>query len=499
MAKLTEITSQEAVLKAIAEADELGREGFLEKYDFGPSRSYFLRHDGTDYDSKAILGAARGYQYPDRGPLGAHDFSGGEKTVERALKRLGFDVVRRDEAEPSSRSSGVWIFQGNPDRFRVMDYLHAGLLRISWSVNRYSEAISVGDRVYIWQTAGKSKAQSGIVASCTVASEPWSGPDHEEALPYWVKPADVSSTALRVWLRPGKVANKQEVIKREWLISDPACSGLSILRQAAGTNYPVTTSEATRLEALWSKTGVDWSRAESIAALRVYDQLYGRSISKLPSSPVANLALLLGRAVGGAYNKILNFRSIDPRDDRAGLSGAAGIDHEVWGEFYNTKDSRIDTNRLESKYGDLWPNAWVQPTASAQAKSLDSRSDEARKLNLANLLERYKQKTKNKPPRSATVATMVYDRDPDVVAIAKKRSDLKCEVPGCTQGSFKKPNGEGYIEVHHLITLAEGGLDSPENVAGLCPHHHREIHFGRDAHELRTVLQGVRVGEKVER
>ena len=95
MAKLTEITSQEAVLKAIAEADELGREGFLEKYGFGPSRSYFLRHDGTDYDSKAILGAARGYQYPDRGPLGAHDFSGGEKTVERALKRLGFDVVRR--------------------------------------------------------------------------------------------------------------------------------------------------------------------------------------------------------------------------------------------------------------------------------------------------------------------------------------------------------------------------------------------------------------------
>ena len=137
-----------------------------------------------------------------------------------------------------------------------MDYLHAGLRRISWSVNRYSEAISVGDRVYIWQAAGKSKAQSGIVASCTVASEPWSGPDHEEALPYWVKPADVSSTALRVWLRPGKVANKQEVIKREWLISDPACSGLSILRQAAGTNYSVTTSEATRLEALWSKTGL---------------------------------------------------------------------------------------------------------------------------------------------------------------------------------------------------------------------------------------------------
>ena len=68
MAKLTEITSQEAVLKAIAEADELGREGFLEKYGFGPSRSYFLRHDGTDYELQGHPGCGAWLPVPGSWP-----------------------------------------------------------------------------------------------------------------------------------------------------------------------------------------------------------------------------------------------------------------------------------------------------------------------------------------------------------------------------------------------------------------------------------------------
>jgi hypothetical protein len=49
--------------------------------------------DGQLYDSKAIAGAAVGYQFPADGPLSAADFSGGEATVAAALRSLGFDVV----------------------------------------------------------------------------------------------------------------------------------------------------------------------------------------------------------------------------------------------------------------------------------------------------------------------------------------------------------------------------------------------------------------------
>lgn len=91
---LRELTSREAVLKAIAEFDRLGRDEFLSRHDFGRARSYFLRYDGRLYDSKAIAAVAHGYQWPDRGPLRADEFSGGEATVRRQLvEELGFEVV----------------------------------------------------------------------------------------------------------------------------------------------------------------------------------------------------------------------------------------------------------------------------------------------------------------------------------------------------------------------------------------------------------------------
>ena len=90
---LPDVTDPNAVLAAIREADGLGREQFFKKYGFGESRQYFLRYDGNLYDSKAIVGAAHGFQHPDLGPLTSHDFSGGERTVQRQLEKLGFIVT----------------------------------------------------------------------------------------------------------------------------------------------------------------------------------------------------------------------------------------------------------------------------------------------------------------------------------------------------------------------------------------------------------------------
>ncbi len=99
---LNDLTESTAVLKAIEEADALGRRAFLNKYGFGPSREYFLKHDGNLYDSKAIVGAAHGFQHPAEGPLQSSAFSGGESTVKRKLEELGFDVV---VSEPPAAAS----------------------------------------------------------------------------------------------------------------------------------------------------------------------------------------------------------------------------------------------------------------------------------------------------------------------------------------------------------------------------------------------------------
>jgi hypothetical protein len=102
---LSDLTSREAVRRAIEEFDRLGRDAFLEKYGFGKARAYFLVEDGRHYDSKAIVGAAYGFQFPDRGPLRAREFSGGEATVRARLEELGFEVVTSSGAGgPSERT-----------------------------------------------------------------------------------------------------------------------------------------------------------------------------------------------------------------------------------------------------------------------------------------------------------------------------------------------------------------------------------------------------------
>jgi 5-methylcytosine-specific restriction protein A len=92
---LKDITRQ-AVLGAIAEYDRLGQLAFLSRYGFDPARLYTLVYDGRSYDSKAIVGAAHGF-LPGEKPLAARQFSGGEATVGRLLRRLGFTVQVGDE------------------------------------------------------------------------------------------------------------------------------------------------------------------------------------------------------------------------------------------------------------------------------------------------------------------------------------------------------------------------------------------------------------------
>lgn len=98
--RLSILTDRDAIIAAIAEYDELGREQFLTKYGYKPSRAYWLRHNGRTYDSKAIAGVAVGKQHPDRGPLKSNDFSGGDATVRVRLEMLGFEVVTQGQMSP---------------------------------------------------------------------------------------------------------------------------------------------------------------------------------------------------------------------------------------------------------------------------------------------------------------------------------------------------------------------------------------------------------------
>ena len=383
-----------------------------------------------------------------------------------------------------------WIFQCNPDDFDIDGYLALGPQEITWLVRRYASEIQPGDLVYMWRSAGGQKNKAGIVARATVLTAPSNISDDTAAAPFWKHDAPTGAST-RVKLRVDSIANSREFIKREWLVDDPACSDMLIIRQPAGTNFPLEPQEAERLRNLWSKTGVDWSRAESLAALHTYLALYGKQISRKPGSPVADLAMLIGRAVTGAYNKIMNFRSIDPRDSRAGMDGASNVDRSVWAEFFDERSQTIDQNAVGDEFQRLWPEHWLEPTRELQEQRLEQAVEEA-KADLDVLEARIRANLRLSKSRSGTTTTTVFNRDPNIIAYAKGRAGYRCEVPGCAVPVFLKPDGEPYVEVHHIHMLADGGEDTIDNVACLCPTHHREIHFGIRRSELEAALSELR-------
>lgn len=121
----------------------IGRHAFLDRYGLSVAVRYFVRHPVTDTlcDSKAIMGAAYGYQFPNEGPLCAADFSGGEATVATQLKSLGFDVVidpssQHDLAPGAEQHRRDWSPQ--ECALLVADYLQ--MLTLELTGQRYNKA-----------------------------------------------------------------------------------------------------------------------------------------------------------------------------------------------------------------------------------------------------------------------------------------------------------------------------------------------------------------------
>lgn len=85
----------------------------------------------------------------------------------------------------------------------------------------------------------------------------------------------------------------------------------------------------------------------------------------------------------------------------------------------------------------------------------------------------------NKKPQKTIVRQVVFQRNPYVVAEALFRANGICE--RCeNKAPFKRDNdATPYLEVHHIIPLAENGDDTLENVIVLCPNCHRHAHFGK--------------------
>lgn len=91
------------------------------------------------------------------------------------------------------------------------------------------------------------------------------------------------------------------------------------------------------------------------------------------------------------------------------------------------------------------------------------------------------------PTERRTSTHQAFVRSAQVRLAVLRRADGHCE--WCGQPGFRMPEERIFLETHHIKPLSEGGLDRINNVAALCPNHHREAHHGEAHERIRVGLQ----------
>jgi hypothetical protein len=102
----------------------------------------------------------------------------------------------------------------------------------------------------------------------------------------------------------------------------------------------------------------------------------------------------------------------------------------------------------------------------------------------------------NPSPRKEVATGTVFVRDPRVVAYTQIRAKGKCEL--CLlDAPFKRLDDTPYLETHHILPLANGGPDTVENCAAVCPNCHRALHSAGNHEELAERLRAAIVKAKI--
>ncbi len=121
----------------------------------------------------------------------------------------------------------------------------------------------------------------------------------------------------------------------------------------------------------------------------------------------------------------------------------------------------------------------------------DEKTKHAKSLSLENL-RRIAINQKSDRPKEIVSTSVKRVRNPYIAEYSKKRANGICQLCG-NKAPFTKPDGEPYLESHHIVWLSNGGPDSIENTVALCPNCHRKMHEVNDSKDVEKLqsLYGV--------
>ena len=174
----------------------------------------------------------------------------------------------------------AWIFQGNPNRFDVDDYLSRYPQLIYWRTNRYVNEISLGDPVFIWRAG----SDAGAIAVGRVVEAPTQARSvqHPEALgeDLWVaNEADPDELKTGIELGETRLTIEDGMVSRDSAKEDLTLSAATIITVPNGTVFRLSANELSALERLWGSPVVAASSAGATEGQRRLRAHYARERS----------------------------------------------------------------------------------------------------------------------------------------------------------------------------------------------------------------------------
>lgn len=147
----------------------------------------------------------------------------------------------------------AWIFQGNPKKFEIDEYVARYPELIYWYTPRHASEIQVGDRVFLW----RSGAEAGVIAIGSVVEKPVLGAKvkHPEALgaDLWsVDRLDPNEVKTGIRLEDIRLTTEEGMLSRESVKAHSIMVQSTIIRMPIGTVFRLNSEEVAALENMWS-------------------------------------------------------------------------------------------------------------------------------------------------------------------------------------------------------------------------------------------------------
>lgn len=409
-------------------------------------------------------------------------------------------LASKGKLEQVEKVYNTWIFQGNPSRFKVDDYLLENK-DIVWSIRQehYVNDIQIGDAVYIWRSDAGKRGYGGVVARATVTGLPVSRKDVTSE--YWVTPSDANEVLPRVPLRVEELALEGDHLSREFLKSNPVLSNLLILKMSNNTNYLLSAIEAKELLKQWnnnvSNSFNDFREIplpNPVSRNREYS-----SYREEKRNEVVYEYLFNGNTHRWIDEHTLELDPVWSRGYQAmGILHHLGLKNPFKGLFKGLSVAEaIDMIEQECDDHPADRNLYAPIISSLSGIKINERQDED---TIGNI-----QADEGKEYPEGKIAFVLHkkrERNPKLIKEAnrlfiRKHGRLFCEA---CKFDFQKTYGDrgtDFIEGHHkklISEMSEGEKTKVEDIAMLCSNCHRMIHRKPliNVEDLKEVLHEMR-------